>query len=34
MLVCSHNKLMDSHIMLEMAHEVVLMRAPRGGGGE
>jgi hypothetical protein len=24
MLVCSHKKLMDSHIMLEMAHEVVL----------
>jgi hypothetical protein len=24
MLVCSHNKFMDSHIMLEMAHEVVL----------
>jgi hypothetical protein len=22
--VCSHNKFMDSHIMLEMAHEVVL----------
>jgi hypothetical protein len=24
MIVCSHNKFMDSHIMLEMAHEVVL----------
>jgi hypothetical protein len=24
MLVCSHNKFIDSHIMLEMAHEVVL----------
>jgi hypothetical protein len=24
MLVCSHNKCMDSHIMLKMAHEVVL----------
>jgi hypothetical protein len=24
MLVCCHNKFMDSHIMLEMAHEVVL----------
>jgi hypothetical protein len=24
MLVCSHNKFMDSHIMLEMSHEVVL----------
>jgi hypothetical protein len=24
MLVCSHNKFMDSHIMLEMTHEVVL----------
>jgi hypothetical protein len=24
MLVCSHNKFMDSHIMLKMAHEVVL----------
>jgi hypothetical protein len=24
MLVCSHNKFMDSPIMLEMAHEVVL----------
>jgi hypothetical protein len=24
MLVCYHNKFMDSHIMLEMAHEVVL----------
>jgi hypothetical protein len=24
MLVCSHNKFMDSHIMLEMAHEAVL----------
>jgi hypothetical protein len=24
MFVCSHNKFMDSHIMLEMAHEVVL----------
>jgi hypothetical protein len=24
MLVCSQNKFMDSHIMLEMAHEVVL----------
>jgi hypothetical protein len=24
MLVCSHNKFMDSHIMLEMVHEVVL----------
>jgi hypothetical protein len=23
-LVCSHNKFIDSHIMLEMAHEVVL----------
>jgi hypothetical protein len=25
MLVCSHNKFMDSHIMLEIAHEVVLI---------
>jgi hypothetical protein len=25
MLVYSHNKFMDSHIMLEMAHEVVLI---------
>jgi hypothetical protein len=24
MLVCSHNKFMDSHIMLEMVHEIVL----------
>jgi hypothetical protein len=24
MLVCSHNKYIDSHIMLEIAHEVVL----------
>jgi hypothetical protein len=25
MLVCSHNKFMDSHIMLEMAHEIMFL---------
>jgi hypothetical protein len=31
MLVCSHNKFMDSHIMLEMSHEVVVgdLRHPK-----